>query len=116
MALVRKILLVVLILLSFATGITKLIQMPAEMDLFQGVGWPVWLTLAFGAVQVAGGALLVSMRTRPIGAWIMIATFAIASIVVFQAGMLVFGLVSLLFIVLAAVPLLPGSAPAREKA
>jgi len=109
MKIVRLVLLVGLILLSIATGVTKLIQMPAEMELFADAGWPVWLTLAFGVVQVAGGLLLVTPQTRRYGAMVMIVTFAIASGVVLINGMIPFFLVSLLFIVLAVLPLLPKS-------
>lgn len=103
---VRLGLLVVLVLLSVATGVTKLIQLPAEMELFANAGWPVWLILAFGVVQVAGGLSLIPKRTRAIGAWVMVATFIVASVVVFLDGRTVFGLVSLLFIALAALPLI----------
>jgi len=109
MKIVRLVLLVVLILLSIATGVTKLIQIPAEMELFGNAGWPIWLTLAFGVVQIAGGLLLIAPQSRRYGAMVMIVTFVIASAVVLINGMIPFFLFSLLFIVLAALPLLPKS-------
>ncbi len=96
------ILLVLLILLSLATGITKLIQMPEEMELFRGAGFPDALTIVFGVIQVVGGLLLTLTNYRSYGALIMMITFVVASIVVFVNGMLGFGLFSLLFIALAA--------------
>ena len=95
--------------LSIATGITKIIQLPAEMDLFQNAGWPVWLILMFGAVQIVGGILIIWLRTRRTGCVTMIATFTIASIVVWQNAMTGFFAVSLLFILLAAFPLTTAS-------
>lgn len=95
------VLLGILVLLSLATGITKLIQMPEEMELFRHAGFSDAMTMIFGAIQVLGGILLIPTKTRKIGALIMMMTFIIASIVVFIKGMMAFGLVSLLFIALA---------------
>lgn len=95
------ILLIVLILLSLSTGITKLIQMPAEMELFRHAGFSDTLTIIFGVIQVIGGLLLIPSKYRKYGALIMLITFVIASVVVFIKGMMLFGLGSLSFIVLA---------------
>lgn len=98
-----KILLGALVLLSVATGVTKLIALPEEMALFRGAGFPDLLTYVFGGVQVVGGLLLVPARTRRVGAAIMTATFAVATAILFLAGNLMFGVVSILFIAAAAV-------------
>lgn len=98
---IRLIPVVVLVLLSVATGVTKLIQLPAEMALFGGAGFSVAAILIFGVVQVAGGLAVAHPRTRRTGAWVMAATFVVATGVVFLAGMVGFGLFSLLFIALA---------------
>ena len=101
MKIVNLILMGLLILLSLATGITKLIQMPEEMELFRNAGFSDTLTILFGVVQVIGGIMLIPARTRSYGALLMAITFVIASVVVFMNGMTTFGLVSILFIVLA---------------
>ncbi len=106
---IAKILMWGLVALSIATGITKLIQLPAEMDLFHNAGWPVWLILLFGAVQIVGGILIIWPKTRRVGCITMILTFAIASLVVWQNAMIGFFAVSLLFILLAAFPLTTAS-------
>lgn len=98
----NNILLGLLILLSLATGITKLIQLPEEMELFRHAGFSDTLIIILGGVQVLGGILLVPKQYRHIGALIMILTFVVASIVVFMKGMMGFGVFSLLFIALAA--------------
>lgn len=103
MKLARTILLGAVVLLSLATGITKLVRMPAEMELFGGAGFPDAATIAFGVVQVVGGLLLIVPATRRVGAVVMAVTFAVASGVVFANGMIVFGLVSLSFIAAAVV-------------
>ena len=101
MKILNTVLLVLLIVLSLATGITKLIQMPEEMELFRNAGFSDILILIFGAVQVLGGILLIPTRYRQYGAIIMTVTFVIATIVVFIKGMMGFGLFSILFIALA---------------
>lgn len=94
----------ILILLSLSTGITKLIQLPAEMQLFRGAGFSDFWILVFGWLQVAGGLLLIWPMSRKTGAVIMMATFAVASGVVWMSGMTGFFVVSLAFILLATLP------------
>ncbi|MEM7369141.1 MAG: DoxX family protein [Bacteroidota bacterium] len=93
--------LIILILLSIATAVTKLIQMPEEMELFRHAGFSDSMTILFGIIQLVGGILLVPGKTRKYGAIVMLSTFVIATIVVFMKGMIGFGLFSMLFIALA---------------
>lgn len=93
--------LVILILLSLATGMTKLILLPEEVELFAHAGFSNKMTFAFGLLQVTGGLLLIFKSSRSYGAVIMLVTFVVASIVVFYKGMMGFGFFSILFIVLA---------------
>jgi hypothetical protein len=60
------------------------------------------MTILLGAIQLVGGMMFLFTKTRIAGAWIMICTFTIASTAVFANGMLGFGLVSLVFIVMSA--------------
>jgi hypothetical protein len=90
-----------LTVLSIATGAVELAQMEEEMALFRAVGFTDGLTIAFGAVQLAGGLLLVPNRTTRIGAWVMAPTFAFATYALFANGRVVFAVVSLLFIAMA---------------
>jgi hypothetical protein len=96
----------VLVPLSLATGIAKLVRLPAEMALFRAAGFSDTPTIAFGVLQTMGG-LLLWPRSRRIGAGIMVATFCVASWVVWTGGTSAFFLVSLLFILLAALPFWP---------
>ena len=89
------------ILLSLATGIFKLLQQQADIELFAAIGLNQAATTMLGAVQVIGGILLIPKKTRVTGAWIAFVTFVIASIAVFANQMLVFGVVSVLFIAMA---------------
>jgi uncharacterized membrane protein YphA (DoxX/SURF4 family) len=96
-----------LVLLSLLTGLTKLVQLPAEMELFRSAGFEDIWTVAFGCLQLAGGLLLIFPASRRAGALIMMITFAVASWVVWTSGMWGFFTVSLGFIVLASLPFWP---------
>jgi hypothetical protein len=101
MKLLYRINLILLIVLSLATGVFKILQQEADIELFKVLGMTATLTAGLGIVQVVGGILLALVQTRKYGALLMMATFVLASIAVFMNGMIVFGLVSLLFILMA---------------
>ncbi|MEZ4335524.1 MAG: DoxX family protein [Sandaracinaceae bacterium] len=88
---------VALTVLSLSTGAVKLAGMEEEMVLFRTIGFSDAMTVAFGVVQLVGGALLLPPRTTRIGAWVMVPTFLFATGVLFANGMIPFGVVSLLF-------------------
>lgn len=92
---------ILLTLLSIATGVFKILQQPADIDLFKVIGLNVVMVTILGIVQLSGGILLIPSKTRKIGAYIMIPTFVIAAIAVFANKLMLFGIVSLLFIVMA---------------
>ena len=87
-------------LLSIATGVFKLMQQKADIDLFQAIGFKPNMVFILGIIQCIGGVLLIPKQTRKYGAFIMIPTFIIASAAVFANHMLVFGMVSILFIIM----------------
>ncbi len=100
MKILFRINLILLILLSLSTGVFKIIQQEADVVLFEKIGIGLIATTILGIIQFAGGILLVMPGTRKYGAVVMIPTFVIASVAVFANGMIVFGMVSLLFIVM----------------
>lgn len=92
---------ILITLLSIATGAFKIAQQPEDIELFSAIGMNATATTLLGAVQLLGGILLLPNKTRHIGAWIMIPTYILASIAVFANQMIIFGMVSLLFIAMA---------------
>ena len=84
-------------LLSISTGAVKLARMDAEMVIFREVGFSDSMTIAFGALQLLAGLLLLPNRTTRAGAWCVLPTFLFATAVLFVNGMIPFGLGSLLF-------------------
>ncbi len=96
-----KVIWVLTILLSIATGLFKLLEQEADVVLFEKIGFTPFMTMLFGGLQLVGGVLLIFKQSRVIGAFIMILTFSIASIAVFANKMYPFGIVSLIFIAMA---------------
>lgn len=107
MKIVRTVLLVLLILLSIATGMVKVFGFEEDIEIFANMGFSFTATVIFGIIQVIGGILLIFPQTRKYGAWVMIVTFIIATTALFFSAITGFGVVSILFIMLAALPLLP---------
>ena len=75
--------------------------MKEEMILFQNVGWGETAIVLFGVIQLVGGLILLPFKIRKSGALIMMLTYITATIVVFMNQMWVFGIVSILFILMA---------------
>lgn len=86
--------------LSIATGGFKLAQQPADIELFQAIGLNTLAVTLLGGIQLIGGGLLIPARTRIWGAYLLLPTYILASIAVFANQMMVFGGVSILFIVM----------------
>ena len=90
-------------LLSIAAGLAKVMQAPQEVDFLKSAGLSLTLIVVFGLVQVLGGILLVSQKTRMVGAILAASAFAVSTILIFMGGDLAFGLFSILPIALAGV-------------
>ena len=101
MKITYTVILILTILLSIATGVFKVLQQKADIDLFNTIGIGIIGTTILGIVQVTGGVLLIFPACRKSGALIMVATFCIATTAVFANRLYVFGLVSILFILMA---------------
>jgi len=102
MKIFKTINLVLLILLGLSSGVSKIIQLPQEMEFFHGeMGFGASAIVLFGLVQLAAGILLVFGSTRTMGAAILALTFLISTVVIFMAGKIGFGVFSILPIVMA---------------
>ena len=87
---------IVLVLLSLAAGVAKLMQTPAETEFFASAGLSsIWL-YPLGAVQVLGAGLAVLRGPGQTGLTLIAAGFAISSAVIFMTGNTTFGLISLI--------------------
>ena len=102
MKIANSIILVLLTLLSISAGVTKLMQVPQEVEFLNNAGLNNIAIILFGVLQVIGGILLIFKKTRKIGALVTAIAFAISTILIFMTGKLAFGFVSILPILLAA--------------
>lgn len=101
MRILLKINWILTILLSISSGVFKLLQQEADIELFKAIGFNEIMITILGLIQLIGGILLIPSKTRKLGAYIIIPTLIIASIAVFANNLVVFGIVSLLFIAMA---------------
>lgn len=88
-------------LLSIAAGVAKVALFPEEVAFLDQFGFSTDLTMSFGIVQVAGGLLLMSPRTRAYGSLIVAVAFVLSAVLLFLAGNTAFGAISILPVALA---------------
>jgi len=101
MALIQKLLLIALILMSFAAGAAKLMQMPQEVAFFAAAGLGPLPLISLGVLQVAGAVFAIPHRWRRQGLWLMALGFLASSIVILITGNVIFAVGSLLPVILA---------------
>ena len=93
---------ILLALLGVVAGIAKMLQTPQEMAFFQDqLGFNAEAIMAFGLLQFVAGVMLVFKKTRLVGAALLGITLLLSSIVIFMAGQIGFGVVSLLPVLMA---------------
>ena len=103
MKIVNILIIAIIALLSIAAGLAKVMQTQQELEFLQGVGLSSALIVAFGLVQISGGILLVPRKTRMLGAVLATSALIASTVLIFIAGNLAFGFVSILPIALACV-------------
>ena len=96
MRVLRRINFVLVTALSLAAAIPKLARLPSEVEFFSSVGLGKGALVMFGALQLAGGVLLVFRRTRLWGSAIAALAFVGSAAMLFSTGQILFGAVSLL--------------------
>ncbi len=93
---------ILLALLGIAAGTSKLLQVPQEMAFFQGeMGYSAEVIMVFGLLQFVAGVMLVFKQTRMVGGALLGLTLLLSAIVVFMAGKIGFGIVSLVPVLMA---------------
>ena len=101
MRILKIIILSVLVVLSVASGVAKIMLQPQELAFFGGAGFSEAMIIAFGLAQLVGGLLLALKKYRKTGAIIMALTFGVSTILIFMSGGLAFALFSILPILMA---------------
>ena len=90
-----------LFLLSIATGAVKIFMMPEEIKLFYAAGLTDGWIILFGVVQFVAGFLLLFPASIRFSSLVLAFTFIVATVVVFINQMMLFGTISILFILMA---------------
>ena len=91
----------ILILLSFSSGVTKVLLMPQEIEFFGSAGFSNWAIIGYGISQIAGAALLIPAGTRMIASFYLAANYLLSVIVIALSGNIPFALFSLLPVAIA---------------
>jgi len=100
MKIFAKSILPVLVFLAISSGMTKILLMPQEAEFFGPFGFTDTILILFGGVQVLGGALLILMKTRVIGASLIMITFIISAIVLLMASKISLAIITFVFVLL----------------
>ena len=103
MKIVNILIIAIIVILSIAAGLAKVMQTQQEMEFLQGVGLSTALIVAFGLIQILGGVLLIPRKTRLAGAVLVTSAFVVSTVLILIGGNLAFGLVSIIPIALASV-------------
>jgi hypothetical protein len=98
----------VIALFALSSGIFKLVGGRADVEVFSHLGMTATVVAAFGAVQALGGLALLFAKARRPGAVVVVLSNAVATIGLFAAHVIPFGVASILFIAMAALELRPG--------
>lgn len=94
MRIFKLILLVLLVLMSLAAGVAKIMQTPQELAFFEAVGVSPNLLIPFGLLQVIVAVLAILPKTRKFGLMFMAAAFLASALMIFAGGQVGFGVVS----------------------
>ena len=94
MKIVFNIVLVVLVLLALLSGAAKVALTPQEVSFFGQYGFTSPLIIAFGVVQLVGGALMPFPKTRFVGAALVAVTFLVSLVLLFLDGSIPAGVVT----------------------
>jgi hypothetical protein len=92
---------VLLFVLGAATGLVKIFGLKADVEIFARLGFSYGATVAFGAAQLLFALLLLSRGAARLGAWLLAASFVVATLGLFVSRIWAFGFASLLFIAMA---------------
>ena len=89
----------VLAILCIAAGAPKILRMPQELEFLSSIGLSSAGVLILGVLQLTGGILLFKKKSRLPGAAVACFTLLVSSVAIFVGGNTLFGLISLLPVV-----------------
>lgn len=96
---------VLIVLFAVSSGVFKLLGGVPDLEVFSHLGMSAAMVAVFGAVQASGGLALLFARTKVPGAVVVTLSNALATAGLIAAGVQPFGVISILFIAMAALEL-----------
>jgi hypothetical protein len=88
------------VLLAAASGVSKIMLMPQEVDFFANYGFSNAMLIAFGADQLAGGILMLMAKTRMVGTMLVAITFLWSAVLLVIAGNIPVAIVTVVCVLL----------------
>ena len=101
-------------LFAVMSGLFKVAGGAADLRLFAALGMAPPAVLAFGAIQAAAGLMLLLDVRRTPAALLLAACNAFATLALFVNGVQPFGVLSIVFVVMAAIEAFPSRPAARS--
>ncbi len=101
--------LVLIVVFAIATGVTKLVPNNPDLALFANIGLGRVAVACFGIVQLSAGLGMLFDRSRRPGALVLALCNAIATSALLASHVVVFGVVSILFVAMALLTLHPAT-------
>ena len=89
-----------LVFLAVSSGVTKILLMPQDVVFFGQYGFSGIALVAFGLMQVIGGAMMLFFGTRLLGAIIVAITFGVSAVLLFIEGSTPTAFITLIALVL----------------
>lgn len=96
-----------IVLFAVSSGALKIAQGAPDIELFAHVGLTPAMVIAFGVIQLLAGLTTLPLKTRVPAALALVGCNAFASLALFVGGVQPFGAISLLFVVMAALVVVP---------
>ncbi len=100
MKILINVILAILVFLAVLAGITKIMLMQQDVELFGKYGFTNSILIAYGVVQLFGGILLVLPKTRIAGAILVAISFLISAVVLAMEGNVPVTIVTLVCVLL----------------
>ncbi len=107
MKVLMNIILVILVFLAIASGVSKMMLMQQEVEFFGQYGFSDFILVIFGVIQLLGGIFLIFQKTRVIGAIMVAITFLVSLIMLLMAGNVVMAVITFVCVMLLGLVLKP---------
>ena len=100
MKILHNFILIILVLLAIASGVTKVLLIPQEVDFFGAYGFNNTHLIMYGTIQILSGTALAFKKSRVVGAIALAFSFVMSAVVLAISGKIPVTVITLMFAVL----------------